>query len=103
MDQIERIKRMEEISERSSLAIQNLTAALTDYEKIVKELKKLSDYYGSANWVRDYEDDEKGKFPADMKRGVLSEDGIYDILMKNREAVKLMGKLVDYNLSKEIM
>ncbi len=103
MNQIDRIKRMEEISVRTSKAIKALEAALADYEQELRDLKKLSDYYGSANWLKDYEDDEKGKFPAELRRGVLSEDLIYNILMDNREIVKQMGRLIDYNLNKEIL
>ena len=43
-------------------------------------LKALSDYYGSDEWKRDYAADEAGLLPKDLKRGVLSEDGIYALL-----------------------
>ena len=43
-------------------------------------LRRLSDYYSSPAWKRDYAADEAGLFPKDLKRGVLSEDGIYDRL-----------------------
>ena len=43
-------------------------------------LRHLSDYYSSPAWKRDYAADEAGLFPKDLKRGVLSEDGIYDLL-----------------------
>lgn len=43
-------------------------------------LWRLSDYYSSPAWKRDYAADEAGLFPKDLKRGVLSEDGIYDLL-----------------------
>ena len=36
-------------------------------------------------WKDDFEADERGEFPADMKRGVLSEDGIYDLLESAKE------------------
>ena len=35
---------------------------------------------GSGKWQEDYEADEAGKVPADLKRGVLSEDGLYNLL-----------------------
>lgn len=47
-----------------------------------EQLGALSDYYGSAAWKRDFAADEAGLFPKDMKRGVLSEDGIYNLLEK---------------------
>lgn len=43
-------------------------------------LRRLSDYYSSPAWKRDYAADEAGLLPKDLKRGVLSEDGIYDLL-----------------------
>ena len=43
-------------------------------------MRHLSDYYSSQAWKRDYAADEAGLFPKDLKRGVLSEDGIYDLL-----------------------
>ena len=43
-------------------------------------LRRLSDYYSSPAWKRDYAADEAGLFPKDLKRGVLSEVGIYDLL-----------------------
>jgi hypothetical protein len=45
-------------------------------------LEELSDYYGSPAWKRDFAADEAGLLPKDLKRGVLSEDGIYLLLEK---------------------
>ena len=36
--------------------------------------------------MKDYEADEAGKLPADLKRGVLSEDALFDLLEENRLA-----------------
>ena len=35
---------------------------------------------------KDYEADEEGKLPADLKRGILSEDALFDLLEDNRLA-----------------
>ena len=43
-------------------------------------LGKLVRYYESGQWLRDYELDEQGLLPRDLKRGVLSQDGIYNLL-----------------------
>ena len=40
----------------------------------------LTDYYENGQWLRDYEMDEQGLIPPEVKRGVLSEDGIYNLL-----------------------
>ena len=43
-------------------------------------LAKLSAYLESPEWKTDFRLDEEGKLPKDLKRGVLSEDGIYNLL-----------------------
>lgn len=40
----------------------------------------LEAYYTSKDWRYDFELDEAGLLPAGLKRGVLSEDGIYNLL-----------------------
>ena len=49
------------------------------------KIKKLEEYYTSKLWKDDLALDEAGKLPKDLKRGVLSQDGIYNILEKNKE------------------
>ena len=44
-----------------------------------KLLDVLSAYYSSDAWKRDFAADEAGLLPKDLKRGVLSEDGIYNL------------------------
>ena len=43
-------------------------------------LRRLIRYYEGGRWLRDYQLDEAGLLPRDLKRGVLSEDGVYDLL-----------------------
>ena len=43
-------------------------------------LGELVRYYEGGQWLRDYELDEQGLLPRDLKRGVLSQDGIYNLL-----------------------
>ena len=45
-------------------------------------------------WKKDYEDDEKGKFPQDLKRGVLSQDGLYNMFSDNDELMKKMERFI---------
>ena len=45
-----------------------------------KQLQRLVQYYEGGQWLRDYELDEKGFLPNDLKRGVLSEDAVYNFL-----------------------
>lgn len=46
-------------------------------------LNALSEYSDSGLWLHDYELDEKGKLPKGLKRGVLSQDGLYNLLNGN--------------------
>ena len=43
-------------------------------------MQLLSEYYASPLWREDFEADEAGLLPKDLKRGVLSEDAVYDLL-----------------------
>ena len=49
-------------------------------EGTAQDLKNLEAYYTSADWRFDFELDEAGLLPANLKHGVLSEDGIYNLL-----------------------
>lgn len=50
------------------------------YECVLPDLKELEAYYTSPEWKEDYAADEAGLLPAGLKRGVLSQDGINDLL-----------------------
>ena len=45
-----------------------------------ENLALLETYYTSGQWREDYEADERGELPPDLKRGVLSQDGLYELL-----------------------
>ena len=94
MDQTERIFQMERYLDASDKAIRELNEALAAYEETQPLFLQLSEYYSSELWMRDLEDDEAGKLPRDLKRGVLSEDGIYDLIQENRELLERMLRLV---------
>ena len=85
MEQIERIKQMELRMERAAKAVMELSAALDNYEAVQEDIAELERYYGSKQWKQDYADDEAGRLPADLKRGVLSEDGIWNLLSDAKE------------------
>ena len=94
MTRIERITEMERCLDASRAAVDRLAEAFDAYEAVQKDYIKLSDYYGSAAWVRDYEADEAGKLPAGLKRGVLSEDAVYDLITDNHELAVRMMKVI---------
>jgi hypothetical protein len=68
LDRIERVEKYERLFDEVS--------ASHDPEK----LAALEAYYTSGQWRDDYEADERGELPPDLKRGVLSQDALYDLL-----------------------
>lgn len=98
MKQIDRIQKMEQNYEESSKAIRKMLIALDDYEKAQKAYRQLSDYYFSSLWMKDYEDDEAGKLPEDLKRGVLTEDLVYDLVEDNHEITTRLLQIVADNV-----
>ena len=68
LNRLERVEKYERLFEEG--------AASHDPEK----LRLLGAYYTSGEWREDYEADERGELPPDLKRGVLSQDALYDLL-----------------------
>lgn len=80
MEQIERIQYFESLLDRVRPVLTNLEEALDAFDDIQTDVQELSVYYEGESWREDFEADEAGLLPADLKRGVLSEDGVYDVL-----------------------
>lgn len=80
MEQLERITQMEQALDDSAGAVAALSAALRQYRAVRGRLQALTEYYESGLWLRDYEDDCAGALPAGLKRGVLSQDAVYNLL-----------------------
>ena len=83
MTQTERIALMESYLDESNSAMKNFFDSLERYHKVQGKIHELSEYYSNGQWRRDFEDDEAGKIPSNIKRGVLSEDALYDFLTEN--------------------
>ena len=86
-DMIRRIEEMEARLNRAGHCLNQLEEALEQFEAVQEDIRILSAYYESPQWREDFEADEAHLLPADLARGVLSEDGIYNVLGKN-EALK---------------
>ena len=84
--QIERIKWMEQRFDKALAAIKDKSA--DSLNAIKEDVAELSKYYGSELWKLDFAADEAGRFPSGLKRGVLSEDGIWNLLSDYRELQK---------------
>jgi hypothetical protein len=94
MKQIERIRQMEQHLDRASQAVMQLSTALDDYAAVQEAISELSAYYSSKDWKQDYADDEQGLLPSDLKRGVLSEDAIWNLLSDCNELNSRMQELL---------
>ena len=80
MNQIERIQHMEKLLDFIIEARKEQHANQEKSARIQEAIRILAEYYASDDWKRDFADDEAGLLPKDLKRGVLSEDGIWNIL-----------------------
>ena len=80
MEQIERIQHFEQLLDRIAPVLGTLEDALDAFDEIQEDVQELAAYYESEAWREDFEADEAGRLPAGLKRGVLSEDGVYDVL-----------------------
>lgn len=69
MTQLERIAAMEAAYDRVRTG-----------KPLPDDLQILTAYMDSGDWLRDYEADEAGLIPQCMKRGVLSQDGLYNLI-----------------------
>ena len=77
---VERITQMEKIFDHALMKLRDIREGSLDPEKISAEISVLEAYYTGKAWKEDLKLDEEGRLPSDLKRGVLSEDGIYDLL-----------------------
>lgn len=84
--QLERIAHYEQL-------MTELAKDMEDLEQIMKELQEtqqtatvLSKYYSSSDWTLDKDFSESEYFPESRTSGVLSEDGLYNLLGDYYEA-----------------
>ena len=82
---------MESILVKATQKMDALEKKIAEYEEFQSEIKKLEAYYTSQQWKDDYAMDEAGAFPQKLKRGVLSQDGIWNMLERNRELIRKIG------------
>lgn len=83
----ERIIQMEHRFDKISKVINEPAKTPEMIESIKDDVAVLNEYYGSELWKQDLADDEAGRLPDELKRGVLSEDGIWDLLSDYRELI----------------
>ena len=89
-EQLQRIRKMERHLVRAASALKRLYSAIDKYDEAKADIAALARYYGSDDWKQDFADDEAGRLPKNLKRGVLSEDGIWNLLEEHRELQERM-------------
>ena len=72
-----------------------LSIALDEYDGIKSYICDLKDYMESGQWKEDFEADERGEIPAHIERGVLSEDGLFNLL---EEVDNILEKAKTFNI-----
>ena len=93
LNQIGRIQRMEQLFNMVLAALKEPSISPTRYKEVQDAVAVLSDYYSSNEWKLDFADDEAGLLPEDLKRGVLSEDGLWNLLVEWKEFIYQCHKL----------
>ena len=91
MDRIARIKAMEKKLRSAQAAVQALESALDGYAAAQEDIRALEKYLSGRARRGDLAADEQGLLPASLARGVLSEDGIYNLLEENDELLRRLG------------
>ena len=94
MIQTERIALMESYLDEANSAVKNFSDSLERYLNVQSKIHELSEYYSNGQWRQDFEDDEAGKIPGNIKRGVLSEDALYDFLTENDSMLEQAEEII---------
>jgi len=87
---------MEQNLNRALQVVQQLTAALDEFDAAQDAIRQLTEYYESDDWKKDFAADEAGLLPNDLERGVLSEDGIWNLLSDLKDLqTRILGLLCE--------
>jgi len=78
-NRIKRITEMEAAMDKVSKALDGIHEKLSELKKLTGDIDKLEEYYEN-EWRDDFDADERGELPGNLKRGVLTEDALYELL-----------------------
>ena len=90
---ISHITEMEEIYDQAQVLLDRSEEDPESLLAFQPQIGKLSEYYGSPEWKEAFTLDEEGRLLPELKRGVLSEDGIYNLLDRNKEILESLGDI----------
>ena len=77
---ISRITKMEKLFDDLKFSFEKSKEEFYKNKNLQKKLKSLTNYYENGKWLKDYQLDEENLLPKNLKRGILSQDGIYNFL-----------------------
>ena len=77
---INRIKNMESVFDFLQKMVKEKSVSVCSEDWFRIHLNNLLAYYEGGQWLADYQLDEQGGIPENLKRGVLSQDGVYNFL-----------------------
>ena len=89
---ITRVTLFETKLDRCNAAHKKLRNALEEFRSVQRDVAELDRYYSGPEWKEDFELDEQGLIPENIKRGILSEDGLYNMLEENQELTMILGE-----------
>ena len=95
---VERIEHMEKMFDEVKNAFEN-DPNFNKNKTLQKKVSLLTQYMESGQWLRDFELDEKGELPDNLKRGILLEDGLYNLICDIEQSKKSdpLKRLFDKN------
>ena len=94
-DMLTRVREMEDRYDELTRVLAGLDEALSEYKVYKSDLMALKEYMESGQWKKDFEADEAGLIPADVKRGVLSEDGLYGLLQGAGRILRMAKEILE--------
>ena len=83
-ERLQRIIKMERLFDELLEDNPKNPGLLTASKILQDKIEDLKEYYQSGLWLQDYECDERGELPENLKRGILSQDALYDFFSENK-------------------
>ena len=77
---VARVKKMEQYMDDVLMMLEKCPDSINEDASVKLKIAELEHYQESGIWLQDYKVDERGELPSDLKRGVLSEDMLYNLL-----------------------
>lgn len=94
MNGIERITYYEKLYDETFEAINQVKTGLRTYKEIWPKIEELQAYYNK-EYLNDVRKDDDHEFPQDLKRGILSEDALYDLFTEWQAIKEAMEELLN--------